>query len=309
MTDQTAGIIGLGRMGGNVAARLVEVGFEVRGYDVSADARAAASGDGVAIEDDPAAVAAASDVLLTSLPSSDAVEGAYLGEDGVLAADVEGLVGLELSTIDPGTTERVATAAAERGLALVDAPVSGGPEDAARGTLSAMLGGDAAAIDSPPVTAVLDAIASESFHVGGVGAGHTAKLLNNVMSMGNLLLAMEAVALGARRGLDGERLWAVLSNSGGSSNQFEKRMPRVLNRNFEPGFTVAFARKDLGLALEAAEESDHSMPVTALVHQLYTRAVQEGHADADVGAVAKLFEAEGAPIEADGPVDESFEGY
>lgn len=309
MTDQTAGVIGLGRMGGNVAARLVEAGFEVRGYDVSADARAAASEDGVAMDDSPAAVAAGSDVVLTSLPAPDEVEGAYLGEDGVLAADVDGLVGLELSTIDPGTTERVAAAADERGLALVDAPVSGGPEEAARGTLSAMLGGDAAVIESPPVPAVLDAIASESFHVGDVGAGHTAKLLNNVMSMGNLLLAMEAVSLGARRGLDGERLWEVLSRSGGSSNQFEKRMPRVLNRNFEPGFTVAFARKDLGLALAAADESDHSMPATALVHQLYTRAVQEGHADADVGGVARLFEDPDAPIQADGRVDESYEGY
>lgn len=309
MTDLTVGVIGLGRMGGNVAAHLAEAGFEVCGFDVAGETRAAAREDGISVEESPRDVAAGSDVVLTSLPSPTAVEEAYFGETGILAGADDGDAALELSTIDPDTTERVAAATAERGVGLVDAPVSGGPEDAAQGTLSVLLGGDEDVIEAPPVAPVLEALCSQSFHVGPVGAGHTAKLLNNVMSMGNLLLAMEAVSLGVDRGLDGERLWAALANSGGSSNQFEKRMPRVLNRNFEPGFTVDFARKDLGLALEAADASAHSMPVTALIHQLYTRAGREGHAESDVGAIATLFEAADAPIRADEPVDESFEGY
>lgn len=309
MTELTVGVVGLGRMGGNVAAHLAEAGFEVCGFDVSGDARAAAQDEGVALEESARGVARESDLVLTSLPSPEAVEEAYMGESGILSGADDGDVAMEVSTIDPDTTERVAAAAADRGVDLVDAPVSGGPEDAARGTLSVLLGGDEAVIEAPPVAPILDALCSQSFHVGSVGAGHTAKLLNNVMSMGNLLLAMEAVSLGVDRGLDGERLWRALANSGGSSNQFEKRMPRVLNRNFEPGFTVDFARKDLGLALEAADASAHAMPVTALIHQLYTQVCRQGHAESDVGAIATLFEAAGAPVRADEPVDESFEGY
>lgn len=309
MTRPTVGVIGLGLMGGNVASRLVEAGFDVFGYDVVPEARERAADEGITVASDTATVAAECDVVVTSLPSSDDVREAYLGDGGIVdGADENGLVAIELSTINPDTTVEVADRAGARGVALVDAPVSGGPEAAATGTLTVLGGGDAEVVESPPVTAVLDAISARSFHVGDVGAGHTAKLLNNVMSMGNLLLAMEAVSLGVDRGLDGERLLQALSNAGGSSNQFEKRLPRVLNRNFEPGFTVALARKDLGLALEMAQGSDRWMPVTAVVHQLYTEAVSEGFADRDVGVVAKLFERD-SPIEADQEVDESYEGY
>lgn len=307
MSRPTVGVVGLGLMGGSVATRLVEAGFDVHGHDVDADARQAAREAGVTVAEDAAAVARRTDVVVTSLPNPDVVRDVYLGPDG-LARATDALVAVDLSTIDPDTTLAVAESVADRGGALVDAPVSGGPEDAAGGTLTVLVGGPAEVVDSPPVAPVLDAIADRSFHVGDVGAGHTTKLLNNVMSMGNLLLAMEAVALGVDRGLDGERLWTALSSAGGSSNQFEKRMPRVLNRNFDPGFTVAHARKDLGLAVEAGQGSDYSMPVTALVHQLYTRAAREGYAEEDVGAVAKLFERD-HPVEADREVDESFEGY
>lgn len=308
MARPTVGVVGLGRMGGSVAARLVDEGFEVHGYDVARAAREAAVADGVVLADGVAAVAGAVDVVVTSLPTPGVVRDVYLGDDGILAAGDGTLAAIEMSTIDPDTTVAVATAATDAGVPFVDAPVSGGPEDAAAGTLTAMVGGDERVVESPPVAPVLDALTTAAFHVGDAGAGHTAKLLNNVMSMGNLLLAMEAVSLGVERGLDGERLLEALSNAGGSSNQFEKRLPRVLNRNFEPGFSVALARKDLGLALAAADGSAHSMPVTALIHQLYTRATEEGYGEEDAGAVAKLFEY-GARIEADEPVDESFEGY
>lgn len=308
MARPTVGIVGLGRMGGNVAAHLVDVGFEVHGYDVATEAREASAAAGVHVADDASAVAAAVDVVVTSLPTPASVRDAYLGDAGIIVGAGGGLAAIEMSTIDPDTTTAVAAAATEAGVQFVDAPVSGGPEEAAAGTLTAMIGGDEGVVESPPVAPVIDALSNTAFHVGDVGAGHTAKLLNNVMSMGNLLLAMEAVSLGVDRGLDGERLLDALSNAGGSSNQFEKRLPRVLNRNFEPGFSVTLARKDLGLALDAAGGSDHSMPVTALIHQLYTRAVREGYGEEDAGAVAKLFEAD-VRIEADDHVEEAYEGY
>jgi 3-hydroxyisobutyrate dehydrogenase-like beta-hydroxyacid dehydrogenase len=302
------GVVGLGLMGGSVAEHLVDEGFDVYGYDLSPDARDAAAAVGVTVEENGAAVAQQVDVVLTSLPNPEIVREAYLGEDGI-ASGTSDFVAVDISTIDPDTTTELAADLEERGVTLVDSPVSGGPEEAARGTLTTLVGGPDDVVESPPVSTVIDAISNASFHIGDVGAGHTAKLLNNVMSMGNLMLAMEAVAVGAERGLDGARLLDALSNAGGASNQLVKRLPRVLNRNFEAGFPVSLARKDLGLALDAGQGSDNSMPVTALVHQLYTRAVREGHGDEDAGAVAKLFEREGALIESDEHVDESFEGY
>lgn len=307
MTDDSIGVVGLGRMGRSMAGGLLEAGFDVAGYDVDGAARGEATEAGVDVREDAAAVAAGADVVITSLPSSAAVRAAYTASDGILAADPA--VALEMSTTDPEVTTALAAEAAEAGVTLLDAPVSGGPGAARDGTLTVMVGGPRDAYDRAPVQAVLSALADTTYHVGDVGAGHTTKLVNNVMSMGTLLLAMEAVSLGVRRGVDGETLLEVLSSAGGSSNQFRKRLPRVLNREFEADFSVELARKDLGLALDAARASDHAMPTTGLVYQLYTRAVQEGLAEEDAAAVAKLFEAEDAPIESETRVEDSFEGY
>lgn len=308
MLTQSVGVIGLGRMGSGIANHLVDEGYTVLGYDVGERARAAARETGVEVFDSPAKVAARCDVVLTSLPTPDTVTAVYTASDGLLAAD-DPFVALEMSTSDPDTTVSLAERASQANVTLIDAPVSGGPEDAAEGTLTALVGGPNDVVTSDPVENLLDAVATTYHHVGDVGAGHTAKLVNNVMTMGNLLLAAEAVSLGVRRGIDGERLFDALTNAGGASNQFRKRLPRILNRNFEAGFTVAFGRKDLGLALDAARGSDHSMPTTGLVYQLYTRAVQEGYAEEDIGAVAKLVESRDATIDSVTPVDESFDGY
>jgi 3-hydroxyisobutyrate dehydrogenase-like beta-hydroxyacid dehydrogenase len=308
MDGPSVGVVGLGRMGASVAGHLVGSGVRVRGFDRAASARETAAERGVELDEDAAAVAAGSDVVLTSLPSPEAFRAVYLGTDGLVEGVETDLVAVDLSTVDPDTTVAVAEAATEEGLTLVDAPVSGGPKDAAAGTLTLFVGGDPAVVENPPVAPVLELVSGRATRVGDVGAGQTAKLVNNAMSMGTLLLSMEAVSMGVDRGLDGEALYRALEHAGGASNQLKKRLPRVLNRNFEPGFTVSLARKDLGLALDAADGVNHPMPVTALVHQLYTRAAREGEADADVGAVAKLFE-HGRPIEADDEVDESFAGY
>jgi 3-hydroxyisobutyrate dehydrogenase-like beta-hydroxyacid dehydrogenase len=295
-------------MGGSAASYLESEGFDVHGHDVSPAAREAAAEHGVTVGETAAAVSDEVDVVVTSLPTPDIVKDVYVGEDGILDGSGDSLAAIEISTIDPDTTEQVASAAADAGVQFVDAPVSGGPEAASDGTLTMMLGGEEDVLDTPPVEPVIDALANPAYYVGETGAGHTAKLLNNVMSMGNLMLAMEAVAMGVDRGLNGEHLLDVLSNASGSSNQFEKRLPRALNRNFEPGFAVERARKDIGLALEAADRSDHSMPVTSLIHQLYVRAVQEGYGEEDATAVAKLFEGD-TLIESAEQVDEYYEGY
>jgi 3-hydroxyisobutyrate dehydrogenase-like beta-hydroxyacid dehydrogenase len=174
--------------------------------------------------------------------------------------------------------------------ALLDAPITGGPENSRDGTLTGLVGGERAVFDAEAPQEVLTTLCAEVHYAGSSGAGHAMKLLNNTMSMGNLLLAMETVALGSRYGIDGERLWEVLGNASATSVAFESRMPRVLERDFEAGFTVDFARKDVGLAVEMADAEDYPMLMGNLVHRMYTRASDDGFGQEDVGAVVKLFE-------------------
>lgn len=302
----TAGVVGLGRMGGNMARRLVDEGIDVVGTDARPEAVADLEAAGGRGRSSPAAVARAVDVVVSSLPDPPTVEAVYTADDGLLAgADAETVV-LETSTIDPDTTASLA----DRGVDVLAAPVSGGPEDCRDGTLTVIVGGERSVFEREDVAAVCSALGRTVHYAGGIEAGHTLKLLNNVMSMGNLLLAMEALSLGAARGVDGEVMLSVLGDAGGSSNQFRKRAPRVLNRHFDPGFTVDFGEKDLGLALDTADETTHPMPVTSLVHSLFVEASAKGYGTEDAAAVVKLFEETAdARVEADGHVDEAFEGY
>jgi len=289
MSSTTVGVVGLGKMGGNMAKHLIDEGLTVHGHDLSPDARDAFAEYGGTVEDTARDVARASDVTITSLPNSDIVEAVYTASDGLAADDVETTF-LEMSTIAPPTTEVLAEAVAETPSALLDAPITGGPENSRDGTLTGLVGGDREAFEADAPQEVLHALCAEVHYAGSSGAGHAMKLLNNTMSMGNLLLAMETVVLGARYGIDGERLWEILGNASATSVAFESRMPRVLDRDFEAGFTVDFARKDVGLAVEMADDEDYPMVLGNMVHRLYTRASDEGFGGEDVGAVVKMFE-------------------
>ena len=278
-------------MGGNMAKHLLDEGFTVYGHDLQPEAREAFADYGGIVGDSGRDVARRSDVTITSLPNSDIVEAVYTGEGGLAHESVE-TVFLEMSTVAPPTTEVVADAVRETPAEVLDAPITGGPENSRDGTLTGLVGGDEAVFESEAPQDVLQALCAELHYAGSSGAGHAMKLLNNTMSMGNLLLAMETVALGARYGIDGERLWEVLGNASATSVAFESRMPRVLERDFEAGFSVDFARKDVGLAVDMADDEDFPMVMGSLIHRLYTRASDEGFGEADVGAVVKLFERE-----------------
>lgn len=310
MTATTVGVVGLGRMGGNMAHRLLEEGLDVIGADLdetAVDALEAAGGDG---RSSPAVVAAESDVVVSSLPDPPTVEAVYTAEDGLLSGADGRTAILETSTIDPDTIESLAATAHSQDVEVLGAPVSGGPEDSREGTLTIMVGGDRSAFDREDVRAVLEALGRNVYHVGEVDAGHTLKLMNNVMSMGNLLLAMETASFGAERGVDGEVMFDVLCNAGGASNQFKKRVPRALNRNFEPGFPVDLGRKDLGLAIETATRMELPMQAASVVHRLFVAASARGYGDEDAAALVKLFEEyTDAIVEADSRIDETFEGY
>jgi len=289
MATPAIGFLGLGMMGGNMARRLVSRGYAVTGYDIDATRMKQASDAGVKTAASPARVAEAADVILSSLTDPAAVRRAYLGDEGAVAAARYGTTLIDLSTIDPDTWREVAAVAETRGVACLDAPISGGPADAGSGGLVFMVGGDAEVLAR--VRPVLDTLARELHHVGPLGNGYVVKLVNNVMSMGNMVVAAEAMVLGVRAGMDPERLFEILKNSGGRSHHFLKRMPNVLAGDFTPNFSIALSRKDVGLALTMAASLGLPMHATSAVRQVYETAMANGMANLDMAAVTKLYEA------------------
>jgi 3-hydroxyisobutyrate dehydrogenase len=283
------GFLGMGAMGGPMARRLAQSGFDVSGYDVNAARVAAAARDGVKVAKSPAMAAEAADVVMSSLPNPAAVREAYLGANGAVGALRQGAILVDMSTIDPNTWREVADAAAASRAESLGAPVSGGPADAGSGRLVFLIGGEAAVIER--CRPVLEALGSEIHHLGPLGTGHIVKLVNNVMSMCNVAVAAEAMVLGVRAGMDPQRLFDVLSTSGGRSHHFLKRFPNVLAGDFTPYFSIALSRKDLSLALSMAESLGVPMLATSTVRQIYEAAAAEGFDTLDMAAVTKLYEA------------------
>ena len=282
------GVLGLGTMGGPMARRLAESGFAVTGYEPEAARAARAKADGVALASSPARVAEASDLVLSSLPDPATVRRAYLGDDGALAGARAGMTFIDLSTTDPESWREVASAAKARGVDCLDAPVSGGPADAGSGRLIFLVGGDAAVLER--CRPVLGVLGGEIHHIGALGAGQILKIVNNVMSVGNVAIAAEAMVLGVRAGLDPQRLFEILSTSGGRSHHFLKRFPNVLAGDFTPYFGIGLSRKDVALGLGMAASFGLPMPVTSAVRQAYETAHAEGFGNLDMAGVIALYE-------------------
>lgn len=234
-------------------------------------------------------VAANSEILFSSLPVPATVKTVYLGPDGVLQAAAPGTIIVDMSTVDPETTRAVSVVAEKRKIAYLDAPVSGGYREAENGTLVIIVGGDREAFER--CRDVLGALGSTIHYAGPSGAGNIVKLVNNVMSMGNVLVAAEAFVLGVKAGMDGQTLFDIIRTSAGRSYHFERRFPNILARNFAPGFTVDLARKDLGLAVDMARTHDVPVPAMSLIHQLYNASSTLGDGPNDFASIVKVFEA------------------
>jgi 3-hydroxyisobutyrate dehydrogenase-like beta-hydroxyacid dehydrogenase len=288
MSTQTIGFVGLGAMGGAMAGHLVKNGYAVTGFDVSAERAEAAARAGVTRAASPAEAVQSVDVVMSSLPNPAAVRAAYLGPDGVLSKVRGGAVLVDLSTIDPDTWKEVARVATPKGLDCLDAPVSGGPAEAGSGKLVFIVGGEARVLERcRPIFATLG---TEIHHVGPLGSALVVKIVNNVMSMGNVAIAAEAMVLGVKAGMDPQRLFDILSTSGGRSHHFLKRFPNVLAGDFDPRFSIALSRKDLGLAARMAESLGVPMLTLSIVRQVYEAAGAAGLDGQDMAAVTELFE-------------------
>ena len=282
------GFIGLGVMGGRMAGTLARAGHPLAVHDVDRAKVGALAAAGAAACPSPKEVAQRSDIVFSSLPLPATVRSVYLGPEGVREGVRPGVVLVDTSTVDPETSRAVSAAATARGVQYLDAPVSGGFREAETGALVIIVGGDREAFDR--VRDVLAVLGPSIHYAGPSGTGSVVKLVNNVMSMGNVLVAAEAFVLGVRAGMEPQRLLEILRTSAGRSYHFEKRFPNILARNFAPGFTVDLARKDLGLAVDMARSHDVPVPATSLLHQLYNACAALGEGQSDFAAIVKLYE-------------------
>ncbi len=278
-------VIGLGNMGGAIAARIAAEGNRVVGFDLSPVAQQRAREAGIEIVGSAAEAIAGAEFVLSSLPNPAIVRSVWL-ESGLLASITGGTTFVELSTIDPGTMVKVAEAA-PGGVRVVDCPVSGGPEQARNGQLSLLVG--ATDEDFEFAKPLLEQFGAIVHHAGPVGAGKAVKLVNNMMSMTNVLVAAEAFAVGLAYGLDPQQLYGILAVSGGTSNQCTKRFPKAIAGNYEPGFALALGTKDLTLALEFARTVGVPTPAAAISRELYALAEVNGLGAEDHVALLKMY--------------------
>jgi len=285
--------IGLGHMGGPMAANLLKAGHEVHVFDLVPAAVDAAVALGAHAQASAADAVRGADAVISMLPASRHVEALYLGDDGLLARIAPGALAIDCSTIAPASAQKVAAAAAARGVAMIDAPVSGGTAGAAAGTLTFIVGGDAAALER--ARPWLDAMGRNVFHMGGNGAGQVAKLCNN-MALGVIMAATgEALALGAAHGLDPAALSKMMAVSTGRSWATEvcNPWPGVLenapaSRGYSGGFGNDLMLKDLGLAAEAAMSAGSPIPLGELARNLYALNGRAGRGGLDFSSVIQL---------------------
>jgi 3-hydroxyisobutyrate dehydrogenase len=292
-TSQTIAFIGLGNMGLPMAANLARAAHRVTAFDLSADAVAKARAQGLQVAASAAEAVEGADVVVSMLPASKHVESLFLGADGLLVRLASGSLVIDCSTIAPAAAKKVAREAAARGLSMIDAPVSGGTAGATAGTLTFIVGGDAAALER--ARPVLQAMGRNIFHMGDAGAGQVAKLCNN-MALGVIMAVTgEALALGVAHGLDARALSQMMAVSTGRSWATEvcNPWPGVLenapaSRGYSGGFGSDLMLKDMGLAVEAAMGIGATIPLGELARNLYAMNRQAGRGGLDFSSVVKL---------------------
>ena len=281
------GFIGLGIMGVPMVANLIKAGFVPTVWNRSQPGIDACVELGAASAESPRAVAQASDILITIVTDSPDVESVLIGrDDAAIHGLASGSVVIDMSTISPAVTRDVALQLSERGVAMLDAPVSGGDTGAKAGTLSIMVGGDED--DLARCTPVLEAMGSTITHCGPTGTGQTVKLCNQVAIVGALLGVCEALSLADKSGVDQERMLAAISAGAAGSWQLSNLGPKIALGDYAPGFMVKLMQKDLRLALEAGSDVLQPLPNTSLVQQLYLQLQTSGLGNEGTQALARV---------------------
>lgn len=290
----TLGFAGLGIMGSGMAGSLLKSRHQVRVFNRTPAKTESMARMGAAVAQSPSELAAASDLVFLSVSDTPDVEQVLFGGDTLatqdsLAAGLRpGSLVIDHSTVSPAATRTWAKRLAEQGIAFLDAPVSGGSEGAANGTLSIMVGGDAADVER--ARPYLEAMGSTITHTGPVGTGQLCKLVNQVLVVVNMLAVSEGLLLAQAGGLDPAVAVAATAGGAGGSWMLANRGPQLVERDFRPGFTIDLQQKDLRLVLEAADELGVPALATSMVHQLYRVLQSDGLGGEGNHALAKALE-------------------
>jgi len=287
----SVGFIGLGVMGEPMASHLSQAGYPMALYDVRAGhaARLAAALEGACAPASPADVAQRSDIVITMVPNGEVVRDLIVGDDALLAGFRPGSLLLDTSSSEPWLTRESGARLAERGVAMVDAPVSGAQWGAQAAELVFMVGG--ANEDVERVRPLLDVMGRAVFHLGPLGAGHAMKCLNNLVTAVNFLAVSEGLVIGKRYGLDPAVMTDVLNASTGMSWVSQTHVKqRIVSRRFDDPFKLALMLKDIGIATELARSAQLPTPVSALTQQLWRAAAFANEPDASVSEMARWVE-------------------
>ena len=279
------GFVGLGTMGGAMAANAARAGFEVTAWNRTPGRAAELADLGVTMAASPSGVAAASEVVITIVSDTPDVEAVLFGPDGVAAGAKAGSLVIDMSTISPSATRDFSERLAAKGVAMLDAPVSGGSEGARKGTLSIFVGGEAS--DLERARPVLESLGTTITHVGPIGSGQAVKAVNQVILAGTYLGVAEGIVLALKSGLDVDQVVGALSGGAAQSWVLANRSGRMKDNDYPLGFKVALHRKDLGIALAMAQELGASLPVSAMCEAIEAGLIGDGHADDDMSAVAR----------------------
>jgi 3-hydroxyisobutyrate dehydrogenase len=278
--------IGMGTMGTAMALNIIKAGHEVTVHNRSREKEEPVAKAGARRAGSPKGASQGADIIITCVSDTPDVEAVILGENGIIHGAQTGAIVVDMSTISPSATLRMAAQLARKGIRMLDAPVSGGSEGAQKGTLAIMVGGEAA--DMAKAMPVLSAMGKSITHVGPSGAGQLTKAINQVIISGAYLAVAEGVTLGLKAGLDMEKVVQALAGGAAGSWVLNFRSANMIKNEYPLGFRVRLHRKDVGIALETAKEMGVFLPCAALVEQIENGLMSLGYGDEDMSAMARM---------------------
>jgi 3-hydroxyisobutyrate dehydrogenase-like beta-hydroxyacid dehydrogenase len=284
---KTVGFIGLGLMGTPMATNIARAGFPLKVYNRTAAKANALASHGVQVAASPKEAAIDSDVVITMLSDQNAVEQVVFSEEGVLAGASPRLVWIDMSTIAPDESRRNATRVAAHGIKMLDAPVMGSTGPAAAGLLIILVGGDREIFESQ--RDLLGAMGKDLHYMGLQGNGTSMKLSMNLLVATQLAALSEALVMAAKSGLDLAQAGEIIASSNVASNFITRKITNIVNQDYKPAFPLKHMHKDLGLIVRTAEAAGAVIPATGVIHQLFSAAKEQGHAEEDVSALYRLY--------------------
>lgn len=286
--DVKIGFIGLGIMGKPMSKNLVKAGHQLVVLDLNTDAVKELAAMGAEIASSPKEVASRVDVVITMLPNSPHVKAVALGADGIIEAAATGKVLIDMSSIAPLASQEVAKALAEKGMEMLDAPVSGGEPKAIDGTLAVMVGGKKAVFDAH--YEVMKAMAASVVYVGEIGAGNTAKLCNQIVVALNIAAVSEAMVLAKKAGFSPDLVYQAIRGGLAGSTVMDAKAPMMMDRNFKPGFRIELHIKDMANILDTSRNVGAPLPLSAQVMEIMQAIKQDGCDVEDHASIVKFYE-------------------